>query len=295
MLDSVELTADSPLTSSIDSPQAYLCMKTSISLFELNPDQLSQKQVAELQRVVSKSFHIQQKVLASKEAKLVHVDDAQLNKGLALIKQNFESPEAFNKALLANQLSEPGLRDALRLELSCEAVLAYVSKNVAPVSEAQALAFYQQYPEKFLQVERRAAHHILITVNEQFKENAPTQAKSRIYQLAKQVNSDNFEQLAERHSECPTAVSGGKLGLVARDQLLPQLDEALFNMDQASFSQPIFTGMGYHLLWCKQIMAEHKIPFEEAKTKIEEALLGQAQKQQQRQWLVETCKGSSLN
>lgn len=279
----------------LDSSQAYITMKTSIALFDLNTDQLSENQHVELQRVVSKTIRIQQKVLAAKEAEKVHVDEPQLDKALALIKQNFESNAAYDQALLANQLSEYGLREALRNELSSEAVLAYVSKDIPEVTEQQALAFYQRYPEKFLQVERRAAHHILLTINEQFKENTPQQAKARIKALANKVNSSNFEKLAERHSECPTAVNGGYLGLVAKHQLLPELDEVLFKMPSESFSQPIYTGMGYHLLWCKQHQAEHKVSFDDAKAKIKQSLYQQAQKQQQRIWLSRTCKGENLN
>lgn len=279
----------------LDSSHAYITMKTSIALFDLNTDQLSEEQQVELNRVVSKTIGIQQKVLAAKEAEKVYVDEPQLDKAIALIKQNFESEAAFEQALLANQLSEPGLREALRSELSSEAVLAYISKDIPEVTEQQALAFYQRHPDKFLQVERRAAHHILLTINEQFEENKPKQARARIQSLANKVTSANFEKLAERHSECPTAVNGGYLGLVSRQQLLAELDEVLFNMPSESFSQPIYTGMGYHLLWCKQHYPEHRVSFDDAKAKIKQSLYEHAQKQQQRVWLSRACKGENLN
>ena len=41
-------------------------------------------------------------------------------------------------------------------------------------------------------------------------------------------SSARFADLASRHSECPTALEGGRLGEVVPGQLFPSLDAALF-------------------------------------------------------------------
>ncbi|MGY5449557.1 peptidylprolyl isomerase [Agarivorans sp. MS3-6] len=275
--------------------RAYLMMKTSLSLFELNPEQLDSHQCEELARVVGKTEAIQQRVLASAEAKQVHIEQHQLDKAIELVRQSFNSEDEFRTALTANQISVDGLRLAVANELINDAVLAYVSKDIDPVSVQQAQDYYQQHIDKFTQVARCEAHHLLITINPQFKENTATQAKIRIGKLANTVNADNFEHLAERHSECPTAVNGGYLGLVEAGQLLPELNQALFSMNDHSFSQPILSEMGYHLLWCKQHVGEHQVPFEHAKEKIQQALFQHACKQRQRQWLAKICQSEPLN
>ncbi|WP_432463303.1 peptidylprolyl isomerase [Agarivorans sp. QJM3NY_33] len=290
MLDELGLLAPAS-----EETQAYLVMKTSLALFELNPDQLDAAQTKELARVVSKTQTIQQKVLGSAEASQVYITPEQLDKAIELVEHSFDSPAEFAKALSANQLSEQSLRSAVAQELTSDAVLAYVCRDILPVSEQQALDYYQHNIAKFTQVQRREAHHLLITINPQFKENTPAQAKARISQLVKQVNADNFEQLAERHSECPTAVNGGYLGLVEQGQLLPELDMVLFNMAAESFSPAILSDMGYHLVWCKQHVAEHQVPFAQAKQKIQDGLLNQAHKLRQRQWLTRLCQGGQLN
>ncbi|GGB18248.1 nitrogen fixation protein NifM [Agarivorans gilvus] len=278
-----------------DETQAYISMKTSLALFQQVPKELSDSQQQELARVVSKTQAIQQRVLSSDEAQQVVIDDAQLDKALAVLQQNFDSSQAYQQALEDNLLSPDALRQAIKNELSSEAVLALVCKDIQPVTEQEAQTFYNQHPEKFRQVARREAHHLLITVNEQFKENTPREAKRRAGELAKKVNPGNFEKLCERHSECPTAVNGGYLGMVEPGSLLPELDKALFNMQEKSFSSPILSSVGYHIVWCKKHVPEHCVSFAEAKAKIQSALLEQAQKRRQKQWLAKLFNQSPLN
>ncbi len=274
---------------------AYITMKTSLALFEQVPNELTSSQQQELARVVSKTQAIQQKVLSSQEAKQVVIDDAQLDKALVVLQQNFDSQQAYKKALEDNLLNPEMLRQAIKNELSSEAVLTLVSKDIPAVTEQQAEQFYYQHPEKFQQVARREAHHLLITVNEQFKENTPREAKRRAGELAKKVNPSNFEKLCERYSECPTAVNGGYLGMVESGSLLPELDKALFSMDAKTFSSPVLTDVGYHILWCKAHLPKHSVSFAEAKVKIQSALLEQAQKRRQKQWLAKLFNQSPLN
>ena len=64
--------------------------------------------------------------------------------------------------------------------------------------------------------ERRRARHVLVTINEEFAENRREAALARIRQAENELRTQSFEHVAQRYSECPTAVNGGLLGDVRR-------------------------------------------------------------------------------
>jgi len=56
------------------------------------------------------------------------------------------------------------------------------------------------------------------------------------------------EDLALKHSECPTALQGGMLGVFARGTLYSEIDETLFAMKKNDISGIVETEIGFHLL-----------------------------------------------
>ena len=56
-----------------------------------------------------------------------------------------------------------------------------------------------------------------------------------------------FAELALKHSECPTALQGGVLGIVPRGKLYPELDAVLFSIKAGEVSEIVESEIGFHL------------------------------------------------
>jgi peptidyl-prolyl cis-trans isomerase C len=82
-----------------------------------------------------------------------------------------------------------------------------------------------------------AALHILV------KEEA--QAKSLLAQLEK---GGNFQQLAKKHSTCPSGRNGGDLGEFRQGQMVPAFDKAVFSCPLLEPYGPVKTAFGYHII-----------------------------------------------
>lgn len=124
--------------------------------------------------------------------------------------------------------------------------------------------FREQY-ERERPFDRVRAQHILVSVP---GSATPEQADS-LQRVAGNIRArllagEDFRRLAERFSDDPaTAGNGGDLGWVRRDQLLPGLEDALFELEPGVASETVRSPVGYHIV---RIIDRHAPPFEEAET-----------------------------
>lgn len=263
----------------------YLTMRSALDQFGQPASELETEALSKAQEMASKALQLQQLVLQAPEAAMVQVPSAMMDEAMDQVRQRFDSAEAYQTALENNQLDEEGLRVALKEELLCEATLEAVAKQVPELTEAEALEYYQAHPDKFEQPERRYARHLLITVNPDFEENTEEQVVARMNSIDAELSTANFGMQAKRYSECPSAMNDGELGWVEPGLLFPELDKVLFSMEAGQISPPLVTEVGYHILYCQEIKSAHKVPFEQACTKIIQAHHQKAKARAQKLWL----------
>ncbi len=268
----------------------YHQLRAAQQKFQCDCSRLTAEQWASVETLAERTWHLECQVLTSSEAASITIADSQINSALATIGDRYDSPADWAQDLARNGLDMATLREALARELRFDAVMQHIGDQHPPVTEAEVAEFYAQNPQHFNLPERRAAQHLLITINEQFAENHRDAAYARltdIAQAAANADAATFGQLARQHSECPTALENGRLGLVPRGQLYPALDAALFALAAGEISPIVESPMGLHLLRCESICAAHQVPLEQARPQIHSKLTQQRRSAQQRAWLAE--------
>jgi peptidyl-prolyl cis-trans isomerase C len=80
------------------------------------------------------------------------------------------------------------------------------------------------------------ALHILVSTEEEARE---------IRKLIDQ--GADFKQLAKERSKGPTAEKGGDLGVIAKGDLLPELDKAISSLNVGAVSDVIKTDFGFNI------------------------------------------------
>ena len=81
-------------------------------------------------------------------------------------------------------------------------------------------------------------------------------------------NNGDFAKLAQTFSESGSKDKGGDLGDVARGELLPDLDKAVFNSAAGTVIGPLSTKSGWHILKVESRLPSEVPAFESVKDKI---------------------------
>jgi len=269
----------------------YHLLRAAGERFQLGVADLDEAQSAQVIRQARRTFELESLVLGSAEARDLVIPVDQVAAAVAAVRERYRDTQEFRSDLARNGLDLEALHRALRRELTFDAVMQRVGSRHAGVDELEERLFYDFHQERFTVPERRLARHLLITVNDDFAENQRAPAWARIERLAEQARGpgggrvQRFEALARKHSECPTALEGGRLGEVIPGQLYPALDAALFALGSGEIGGPVESELGFHLLLCERIQPARSIPFNQARPQIRQLLEARGRRDCQKAWI----------
>ena len=202
----------------IESGVAYLALKVAQKLYSKAPAALQPKEFEHVQSKAQQQHKLEARVLVASEARDVMVPPSTLEAAMQEIRGRYPGEEDFISDLANNGLDETSFATALEREMKVEAILEKVGTQAAKISDMDVELYYQYHPEQFRRPETRLARHILITINAAIAENTRAEAGKRIATIQARLAREpqRFEEQALKHSECPTALDGGKLGDLSR-------------------------------------------------------------------------------
>ncbi len=131
---------------------------------------------------------------------------------------------------------------------------------------------YDSTRGRFMTEERRRASHILITAG---GERGEDEARELAQTLRSRIEQgEDFAALAEEYSDDPgSASAGGDLGWIEPDVMMPEFEEALYDLDsEGAVAGPIKTEFGWHLIRLEEIDQPRGQTFEEARAQILEEI-----------------------
>lgn len=271
----------------IEADVAYLALKAAQKLYGKSPSALQPEEFERAQSMAQQQHRLEARVLAAAEARDAIVPPSTLKAAMQEIRGRYPNEEEFADDLARNGLGEASLAIALEREMKVEAILEKVGAQAAKVSDMDVELYYQYHPEQFRRPETRLARHILITINESIPENTRAEAGKRIATIQARLAKEpqRFEEQAQKHSECPTALDGGKLGDLPRGKLFPELDKALFEMKAGEVSGVLESELGFHVLRCDAITEAGVLGYDQAKPHIRKLMEQKRKRVCQQAWM----------
>lgn len=213
----------------------------------------------------------QQRKLIQEQNKTEDVLNQMIDETLLYVdakKQGYEKNEEYKKLI----------KDTKRQVLIGLLVKDKVDNRVN-VTEDDLKTYYNENQNQFKEYERRNVRHILV------KEQA--EAKKILRGLKK---GKDFSKLAEKKSIDPTSKNGGLIGWFTRGQLVPEFEEAAFNLKKVgSLSKVVKTQFGYHVIKLEDKEVRPGLTFDQVKGQIQQVVTMQ-KKQDLTKKLVDDLK-----
>ena len=281
---------NTPDTSAQTDP--YALLRAALALFRKTPDELQADELRQAAVQAVNEFKIENRILNAPEAGAVIISDKELQAAYQEIRDRYVDDEAFFSDLEKNHLNKDSLNAALYRQCRVNVVMELIASRAPDINEVEIGIYYHLHPEQFNLPERREACHIFMSINPDYPENTREAAWSRMQELKAKLQKKpyKFADLALKHSECPTALQGGVLGIVPRGKLYPELDAVLFSIKAGEISDIVESEIGFHLVLCKQIQRAETLSLQKATPKIRELMLERSRRTCQRAWLASLSK-----
>lgn len=146
-------------------------------------------------------------------------------------------------------------------------------KDEISVDDKSLGEFYEAHKSDYTTQEQRSANHILVQVKKDATEADDAAARAKIEALRKDIEAGaTFEDIAKQQSDdIGSRAEGGDTGLFPRGVMAPPFEEAAFSLKVGELSQPVKTEFGYHLIRVREIKPGGVEPFEEVRSRVEDA------------------------
>ncbi|MBS1259240.1 MAG: Chaperone SurA [Candidatus Scalindua arabica] len=204
----------------------------------------------------------------------IQISPTRIEEEINAFRENIKNnPDTADKSLETLMEEQGGgineLRMAMDISLSVD---EYLNRTV---SEEEMKKYFTENIGIFNN-ETVTASHILIDTRTIKDEEGLKKAKEDTERIKKELdNGADFAKLAEENSDCPSAKSGGELGVITRGQMVEEFEKTAFSTGVNSISEPVKTKFGYHIIKITDKQAGKDITFEETKENVKLALFNE--------------------
>lgn len=236
----------------------------------------------ELQKQVAERLVNEEILWFEAEKMSLDVTDDEINSQIEQYKEQSGGEEGFNQKLQENNTTLDRLKDQVRKSLLFQKIYPEVTKDAAPITDEQALKYYNENPDQFKKPETRNVRHILLA-----DEATANQVKARLdagedfAALAKELSTDpGSKDKGGLYENLPTENSG----------MVAEFENAAKALGAGQTSGPVKSSFGYHIIRVDSITPAGVQTFDEAKEDLKQGLAMENQRTAFEAWFEEIKK-----
>lgn len=197
------------------------------------------------------------------------VSDADIKEAIGRLKQqyNITTDQQFDESLKTSGMTRVDMEARLRDTLLTNKVFARELRSREDLTDKELRERYDREKEHYRLPERAKLFEIIIPRPDDAA--AAAHAGQRAQEVAEQARvAPDFAKFAASVPENAVKEKGGDLGDVARGELLPELDKAVFNAAGGTVLGPINTKSAWHIVKVEQRLPSEVPAFESVKDKL---------------------------
>jgi peptidyl-prolyl cis-trans isomerase SurA len=239
-----------------------------------------------LASIIEKRLQLQQA-----EREKIVVDDAEMKEQLDDIQKRLgaKNEVEFEQMVKAQGLTLDGVKKRLREQLLVERIKRRKVNLRISVTEEDIDQYLNTNREKLETGLSFEARHILFVPTAGAGEDGWQASRRRAEDVYTRVmGGEEFGELAREFSDdTATAKNGGRLGVLKRGELSPDIEKAILRLSPGEHSPPFRSEVGYHLfeLESKETLAGEQLA--QARNQIRDILYKQKYEVRLNEWLVE--------
>ena len=174
-----------------------------------------------------------------------------------------------------------------RRELKQRMIVNFMRGNMErshnEISPQKISDYYDDNKSRFFEEEGIHLRMITITPNGYKSEDVMV---SEAYSIVDKLNAGNkFEDLAKEYSQDSKRSKGGDWGWLKRNELLPEISEVAFSLQEGQFSEPIRKDDNIFILYVEETREEGIQNIEKVRGEIEQAISARLARQAAQRWL----------
>ena len=205
-----------------------------------------------------------------------------------IIKKNDLADGQLQEMLKREGRTLKSYKNHIRDQIMVSKITRFEIGNRVKVSEKSIIKYYKENQKEFWQEGKVKARHILFIAergsSEKIRREKLQQAKKILLKLRK---GNDFTKLAMKYSEDISASNGGDVGFVGRGKMVPEFEEAVFNLKPGQVSDIVKTEYGYHIIKVEEVLPGKTLTLKDVKNRIHQILAMQMQKQVYDVWMNE--------
>lgn len=202
-------------------------------------------------------------------------------------KQHLITEDDLKQQLAKERINYKDFYEGLKSNLLRQRVLARIISPDVNITEADLRDYYNKHLDEFKDEEYRLLHIFISGKRPDIKDRAIT-----AYNLLKK--GESFETVAKEFSDDPSSDKGGDIGLIRKDDLIPEFRAAVSFLTPGSYSQIVQSAYGVHILKLVEIKTGGTMPYEAVKTRIQEKIVMDQSQKRYKDYIEKLRKASYI-
>ncbi len=232
------------------------------------------EKVAEMKQEASKNLVnelISELLIKDRADRLgITVTEAEVKDAVGRLKEQYgiKTDQEFAQSLATSGLSRADMEARLRDTLVTNKVFGRELRNREDLTDPELRERYNREKERYRLPERAHLREIVVLKPETASKVEEARQHATEIGLAAHKPGSDFANLASTMSESGSRDKGGDLGEVAKGDLVPELDKAVFSSAAGSILGPIETKSAWHIMKVEQRLPSEVPGFETVKDQL---------------------------